>query len=343
MALYCPIKRPASFPRNKDSGKFPTSYQMVILKKIMDGDTVANISETQEITPQTVRNQISNAIRRIGVSNMYELIVWGLKNNIIKDDPIEIDFKSVKTKIFEPYPRWLQVLNLFITGRDLKEVSEETGLSKSSIEFFQDFVIKQFNLHPSMASYLRFGLASLNCITPSMKIYGSKPFKAWESPYATIQFPPMISSYRPVKRDPTIPILDQTVKWDMKDFVDNDDAEMKTKLKKSLKLPAKVIEVNRRRVIVRSTSIQTALYLIGLDKKMFSMSKTRKQCSFWGLPPAQLWDILELAGKIYEYERKYSHPDRGGDSRRAAQINAAWRLVKKLFARRGFELHSKST
>jgi len=86
--------------------------------------------------------------------------------------------------------------------------------------------------------------------------------------------------------------------------------------------------------------IQTALYLLGIDKKTLAASAGSKKGEglFWKKSPEYLWSLLELAKRRYELEISHAHPDKGGDIKRAAQLNAAWSLVKKLFAKRGFTL-----
>jgi hypothetical protein len=87
--------------------------------------------------------------------------------------------------------------------------------------------------------------------------------------------------------------------------------------------------------------IQTALYLLGINKKILASTAGSKKGEglFWKKSPKHLWSLLELAKRRYELEIAHAHPDRGGNVKRAAQLNAAWSLVKKLFAKHGYILH----
>jgi hypothetical protein len=95
-------------------------------------------------------------------------------------------------------------------------------------------------------------------------------------------------------------------------------------------------------------NIQMALHLLGIDKKIVyrtPLSGTivgakgkRKESSFWNRPSEFLWRMLELAKDRYKYEIQHAHPDVGGDPQRAIQLNTAWEMIKKSFARRGYIL-----
>ena len=85
--------------------------------------------------------------------------------------------------------------------------------------------------------------------------------------------------------------------------------------------------------------MQTALCLMGINPKVIMKDKGYNgKAVFWDRPDEYLWNILELAYRRYNYEIRSVHPDLNGSDRRSAQLNAAWDLIKKSFAKRGFVL-----
>jgi len=311
---------------------FPENDQLLVMKGVMDGKSYDKIAKELSSTNRIVRNNLAKGMETVRVKNLYELIVWGLRTGVIRDTPIDLEkIKSVKSYGFESYPKWLQVLNLTVSGRSAQEISIEIGITKSSIEHYRDFVEKEFGLGGSLAEYIRFGFRALNSISAPASVRGYKPFKAWKSPYSTLEQPPMLSKFRPANIDPNIPVYDKTAKRDIPPA----DFKPKISIPRSKSPFAKKLPPPP----VKSTSIQTALHLLGIDRNIIAPRNLKSSGSFWSYPPEHIWKLLSLAKRRYELEIAHAHPDRGGDMKRAAQLNAAWKLVKKLFARRGFEMH----
>ncbi len=110
----------------------------------------------------------------------------------------------------------------------------------------------------------------------------------------------------------------------------------------------KLSKFNGRRAQGVRNSIQGALLALGIDRRTVYRDANRPNIrrplhgvaeSFWAQSPSLLWHLLELAKNRYRHEIAASHPDRGGTTERAAQLNWAWSLVKGHFRRRGFELY----
>lgn len=60
--------------------------------------------------------------------------------------------------------------------------------------------------------------------------------------------------------------------------------------------------------------------------------------SFWNRD-LNFLEVLELASKLYRAQLKRWHPDRpGGCQERTRQLNVLWNLVRRMFARHGYEL-----
>jgi len=151
--------------------------------------------------------------------------------------------------------------------------------------------------------------------------------------HSTLEYPPVLSKFRPSNIDPNIPVYDASSKFDIKS-------------KNNIKLPRHNYtksekEKFKQNPTVRSTSIQTALFLLGIDDRILKNKTGDRSVKkpFWKRSPEYLWNLLELAKRRYELEISHAHPDVGGNSKRASQINSAWNLVKKLFAKHGYKLN----
>jgi len=51
----------------------------------------------------------------------------------------------------------------------------------------------------------------------------------------------------------------------------------------------------------------------------------------------RLFDLFEAAEKEYKNRIKVLHPDNGGDTNKAAELNVVWKRTKMLFKRLGIE------
>jgi len=305
------------------------------MKSVMDGKNLADAAKDLSISTKEAKELLKSGMQRANLQNLYELIIFGLRSGIIKDDPIDI--KDVEKQFetpgfYEANPTWLHIMNQLVTGKTLQDIEREGGGAKTSIQNAIKKLSGKFGLGDSMAKLIRFSLAALNPITPNPRVRGFKPFVSWAQKQGVgSQFPLIKSKFRSADVDPEIPVYNASKKYNVGDTGD------KPKLPK----PAMSF-ADRKKLpppIVRNTSIQTALWLLGIDKKV--ITPTALQGSFWNRPSSFLWKLLELAKRRYELEMLHNHPDRGGDSRRAAQISAAWELVRHLFAKHGYELHKR--
>jgi len=136
------------------------------------------------------------------------------------------------------------------------------------------------------------------------------------------------SKFRPSDIDPDIKIYDKAKQHNMPDFK-----------YKHIPLPKSSSDVEIPPRANQTSQVQTVLYLLGINEKELYASHKRVG-SFWKRPPEFLWRMLELAKRRHELEMAQAHPDKGGNPKRAAQLNAAWGLVRKLFAKHGFTLHT---
>ena len=304
-------------------GLFPNDQQVAVMKGIMDGKPFSKIASELGIKSSEAEKLFKTGMKQADLKNTYELVVWGLRSGIIKDDEIPIEKMQVvdKGNPHPNYPEWINILNLTATGYSPDEISREGVYSKETVQRVRDTIARKFHLGPSLAEFIRFAFATVHPIKgPSSVRPPPGPFKASKGPYQTIDNPPMkIGSYRPADVDLTI------------------NPRFQPKMGKG-----------------RVGSIYTAFELLGLDVKKIcsSMLKGRSESSsdldvrqimgsFWKKPEWVLWKLLETARDKFKYEIAHHHTDRNKSSQsviRAKQLNVAWKFIKDMFGRRGFVL-----
>lgn len=298
-------------------------HQKIVMKAVMDGNTYDVIAKKLNITITNVKTLLRNGMEEAGVKNLHELILFGLKSGLINDKQINVE------KVFSLFNKGnikpasvLYVLMLLSDGYTFPEIESKLGGRTDAItkiRKIRNVLSSKFGLGKSesnRAKYIRFALAVTGEIIPPKK--ETKP---------NLSIIP--SKFRPANIDPTIPVYDHPAKIQLGDKPDRVYLPKRTIPFTPSKSPPKT---------VKTTSVQTALWLLGINKNAIT-KKDAGQGKFWERPSEYLWSLLELAKKRFDYEIAHAHPDRGGDIRRATQLNSAWNLVKKAFARRGYVLH----
>lgn len=315
-----------------ESVSFPTEEELIVMKSVMDGKKLADAAKDLSISTSEAKDLLKSGMNRANLQNLYELIVFGLRSGVIKDEPIDIENvkkQFEKQGFYEGYPLWLSIMNQVVSGKSFQDIERDGGPAKSSIQNAVKQISDKFNLENSPARFIRFSFSALNPITPNASIRGYKPHVSWAQKAGIgSKLPLMHTKFKPANIDPDIPVYDAAKKRDVGDDPKPKVPQIKMSYADRKKLPPP---------IVRSTPIQTALYLLGIDRK--AITPPSISSSFWDRPSSYLWNLLELAKRRYELEISAAHPDRGGDPKRAAQLNSAWKLVQKLFARRGYELN----
>lgn len=307
-------KHPWLFLREALQPSFPTEKQVIAMKKVMDGEKDAK------------RQDLKDGMATAGIKNLYELVLWGLQTGVIKDKPIQVSPNMFNQPNFvEGFPTWYRVLYAMAMDGSDKKVMDQAGISKESLEFYKKWITEKFKLKDSQASLIRFAFQATNPISGPKSAH--TPHKAKRSPHQTIKYPPMYAGgFKPAEIDPNIPIHTATLK--------NRDLE------KSIPRLRGTVTKNVVPKIVRVTAITKALEILGIDPVVIYAgdkgSKMRGRGPFWERSASYLWNMLELSRTRYEYEISHAHPDRGGNPKRAAQLNAAWDLIKKMFAKHGY-------
>lgn len=278
---------------------FPNEKELAVMKGVMDGESIQQISKKLNITIKDTKHLLSRGMRIAELKNLYDLILWGLKTGVIKDEPLPDAYKQISNNTNPSYAEWRFFLNQIITG--------QSDIPKSTQDNLKKQIAKHFKLGPSDAQFMRFVFQAMNPINPPKSVRGFKPHvphfvKTGVSPkYAVIP-----SKFKPADIDPNLHPTYQPLKMG-------------------------------RQVGAQGGSIQMALKILGINPDVVKTPKNK--VSFWQHKPEDLWHILELARTRFEYEIAHAHPDRGGDVNRAKQVNVAWKFVKDMFKRRGYELH----
>lgn len=295
----------------KESSTFPNEQQLVAMKKVMDGEGGVN------------KKDLAQGMKTVGVKNLYELIVWGLKTGVIRDEPINLGV-GIKQSDENINPLWSLILKYTVSGYSDYRMDKEVGINPDSLKYYKNLIRQKYNLGNSNAKFIRFAFQTMNPIKPpaTNKLY--RPYQD----KSTLKYPPVLSKFRPANVDPNIPVYDYSDRHTTKQ---NDYKRKHQPIPQDRKLELKPL---------KTTRIHQALELLGVDKHILYSVDGKATGHFWDRSPEYLWKMLELAERRYQLEIAHAHPDKpGGDFKRAAQINAAWALIQRFFAKHGYKLH----
>ena len=276
----------------------PSTAELEIMKFIIEGKSIQDIAKQLNTTIVDVKTKLSDGMKKVDVKNLYELVVWGLRRGLVKDEPLTDVNNKLSRNV--TYIEWAQFLNQLVTGGEI-------NLPKSTQESYKQSMSKMFNIGPSNAEFLRFAFQVVHPITPQKSFRGYKTHVPhFVKTGVSSKFAMIPSKFKPADIDPNLHPVYQSLRMGKK-------------------------------VGTKSGSIQTALKILGINPDVVKAPINKK--SFWEHKPERLWQFLELARSRFDYEIAHAHPDRGGDVNRAKQVISAWKFVKDMFKKRGYEFH----
>jgi DNA-binding NarL/FixJ family response regulator len=181
---------------------FPDNNQLLVMKGVMDGKSLSDIATELSVKVKDAKIALTAGMQKARVQNLYELIVWGLRAGIIKDEP-KTDFKDKiqpAAGTYEAHPTWLRVLEAIILGYSDNEIDRQAGVNRDSIEYYKKMINDKFGLNGSRAQLIRLGFQLLNPITanPSMKAIKPPP----EEPKPEPEKPNIVAVPEPEQKPP---------------------------------------------------------------------------------------------------------------------------------------------
>ena len=153
---------------------FPDNDQLLVMKGVMDGLSLSDIATELAVKVKDAKMALASGMQKAKVQNLYELIVWGLRTGVIKDEP-KTDLKDKvepRAGTYEAHPMWLQVLEAIISGYSDAEIDTQAGINRDSLEYYKKLISDKFGLGGSRAKLIRFGFQVLNPIEGPSQIKG---------------------------------------------------------------------------------------------------------------------------------------------------------------------------
>jgi hypothetical protein len=139
--------------------EFPDEKELAAMKDVMDGGKPTK--------------HVASGMKKQGLKNIRDLVLWGLKTGIIRDEPkTELQKYQMDDpkKAYEAHPMWLQYLGALAGGYD-------PDIPKSTQEFLHKKIAIAFHLHPSIARLIRFAFQVISPVQPPKK--AEREFRPW--------------------------------------------------------------------------------------------------------------------------------------------------------------------
>lgn len=159
---------------NEIESSFPDNDQLLVMKGIMDGNSLSEVAAELAVKVKDAKLALATGMQKAKVNNLYELVVWGLRTGVIKDEPLTHLKDKVKPTAgtYEGHPTWLRVLSGIIAGYNDNEIEQEAGVSRDSLEHYKNLINKEFNLNGSRAQLIRLGFQVLEPVKGPDQVKG---------------------------------------------------------------------------------------------------------------------------------------------------------------------------
>lgn len=253
----------------------------------MDGEQPAN------------KALLARGMKKVGIKNLRDLILWGLKTGIIKDEPLTQLAKEPlddPKKTYEAHPMWLQFLGALAGGYD-------PDMPKTTQDFLHRKIAIKFHLKPDKAHLIRFAFQVISPIEGPRK--AEREFRPWTKSTTSLMHMPQKTGSM---IDPEGSVTKETV------------ATAALALLGIKDLPKAMKKSEKGSFWKRS---HTQLWHI------LEMASHRRDAEIRRLGP--------LANRHPNTPAEAERVNTA--SKQLAVVNAAWDRIRILFARNGFALH----
>lgn len=276
-------------------GEFPNDQELQVMKSVMDGEQPAS------------KKLLASGMSKAGLKTLYDLVLWGLKTGLIKDEPlpqVKNHAMSDPKKFHEGYPSWLRYLGGLVSGYNDNEIDKELGFNKDQQAFYHKKIAIEFRLHPSKARLIRFAFQVLQPVEGPKQFKGD--WRPWtKSRTALIHTPEKTGS----QVDPEGMITKGTTLGKALELLGISKNEIPQARRKS----------ERGSLWKRS---HEALY------HMLELAKQRRDQEIKRLSP--------MANRHSDDPALQQRAETA--SKQLAVVNAAWERIRNLFARNGYAL-----
>ena len=153
---------------------FPDNDQLLVMKGVMDGLSLSDIATELAVKVKDAKQALIAGMQKAKVNNLYEMIVWGLRAGVIKDEP-KTDLKDKiqpAAGTYEAHPTWVRFLEAIVSGYNDAEIDRQAGINRDSIEYYKKLIADKFGLGDSRAKLIRFAFQLLNPIEGPAQIKG---------------------------------------------------------------------------------------------------------------------------------------------------------------------------
>ena len=277
-------------------GEFPNEQELQVMKSVMDGEQPAS------------KKLLASGMNKAGLKTLYDLVLWGLKTGLIKDEPLPKVKDHAMTdpkKFYEGYPEWLKYLGGLVSGYSDGEIDRELRINKDQQAFYHKKIAIEFHLHPSKARLIRFAFQVLNPVSGPKQFKGD--WRPWtKSTTSLMRIPQTMTGS---KIDPNATVTKETTLAKALELLGLEKKD----------IPAAKRKSERGSIWNRS---HESLY------HMLEMAKDRRDAEIRRLHP--------IANRHPETPDQKKQIETA--NKQLAVVNGAWNRVRALFARNGYAL-----
>lgn len=147
------LKEELSISQLEEGGAIYGNHQRnTLLKLFFQGKSMKQIADKMKTSLKNVEKHKKILMKRLGVTDNYGLVKYGINSGIIKDP-------NIPSNSIQLTPRQLSVLKLTAKGMSVKEIAHKLDISERFVIKFRLQTIIRVNIQPpSPVGYIRFAL-----------------------------------------------------------------------------------------------------------------------------------------------------------------------------------------